>query len=530
VKKAAVLTLSVVTILASVIAVFAQAPTPGQGTSYGAVQNVGCTGNARFVQEFYDENGNVDAYREKADVACGDTMGLTTNQTADAPLDMELPPGWAGSSVVSSDQEAAAVVLIQWTGGGIGSDGVTTADYVGELNPGDDVFCPSVGKRDNEDSTIVIMNASDSPVTDVSISFKDRNGVDAGTEMTGITIAARAQATFNLYDAAFALPANFLGAARVQSAGGTPLAVVAYTHWGSAGGAYGTFAYNCAPTAAAATTLYAPKVQRRKPTWNSSQWFDATGIIVVNTEVTPAGVTVNFYDRDGNFSGSFDDTIPAYSARGYNTRYYGNADHAVIDALIGTGTAADPIWQGSAVVTSNTGEKIVGVVKQGYDTDLWAGGYNMLSDADAAQTWSFPLVYRRGFNKPWTDYVGFVCQNVSSSDIAPEVTYVDRRATAPKCTATTTSCSFTDANPFGQYVSHGYNTRYGGAQAASWFGLTSGGGAGTGNTLHDNFIGAASASISSGSMVCIQETWAEEVYADGWVNGGDANLNNAYGQ
>jgi hypothetical protein len=161
------------------------------------------------------------------------------------------------------------------------------------------------------------------------------------------------------------------------------------------------------------------------------------------------------------------------------------------------------------------------VVKQGYDTDLWAGGYNMLSDADAAQTWSFPLIYRRGFNKPWTDYIGVVCQNVSAGNIAPELDFVDRRATATSCTASTTDCTFTDAVPFGQYVSHGYNTRYGGAQAASWFDTN----------FSANFIGAATAGVTSGSMVCIQETWAEEIYSGGvWVNGGDANLNNAYGQ
>jgi hypothetical protein len=520
-KKLAVLTLSVVTILASVVTVFAQAPSPGQGTSYGAVQNVGCAGDAHFVQEFYDGDGNVDATREKMDVACGDTMGLTANQTTDAPLDTELPTGWAGSSVVSSDQEAAAVVLIQWTGGGIGADGVTTADYVGELNPGSDVFCPSVGKRSIEDSTLVVMNTSDTEVTDVSISFKDRLGADVGTAVTGLTIPARAQVTHNLYEAVFNLPDNFLGAARVQSAGGTELAVVAYTHWGSAGGAYGTFAYNCAPTAAAATTLYAPKVQRRAPSWNGGNWVDASGIIVVNTEATAADVTVAFYDRDGAASGTFTDTVPGFSARGYNTRYVGNADATVIDGLVGSGSASEPNWQGSVVVTSDTGEAIVGVVKQGYDTDLWAGGYNMLSDADAAQTWSFPLVYRRGFNKPWTDYIGVVCQNVSASDIAPELDFVDRRATATSCTASTTACTFTDAVPFGQYVSHGYNTRYGGAQAATWFDTN----------FSANFIGAATAGLSSGSMVCIQETWAEEIFSGGaWIDGGDANLNNAYGQ
>jgi len=515
-KKILATIFSLVMVLAVAGAVYAQAPSPGAGTSYGAVQNVG-TGLATFRQEFYDAAGNMDAYREKAGVAVGDTMGLTTNQTTDAPLNVELPAGWVGSSVVSSDQEAAAVVLIQWTGGSIGADGVTTADYVGEMNPGSDIFCPSVGMRSIEDSTIVVMNTSAAEVSDVSISFKDRTGADVGTPMTGITIPANSQKTFNLYNAAFALPTDFLGAARVQSAGGTPLAVVATTHWGSAGGAYGTFAYNCASTSAAATKIYAPKVQRRI---FGTSWFDASGIIVVNTEGTDATVEVSFFDRSGVASGSFEDTVPAYSARGYNTRYYGNADHAVIDGLIGSGTAAAPNWQGSAVVESLTGENIVGVVKQGYDTDLWAGGYNMLSDADAAQTWSFPLVYRRGFNKPWTDYVGIVCQNVSSGDVAPELSFVDRRATATSCTAAS-PCVVTDATPFGENITHGYNTRYGGQVASTWFA----------DNFDANFIGAATASISSGSMVCIQETWAEEVYAGGvWIDGGDANLNNSYGQ
>lgn len=515
-KKILATILSLVMVLSIASAAYAQAPSPGSGTSHGAVQNVG-TGAAAFRQEFYDTEGNLDAWREKTNVAVGDTMGLTTNQTTDAPLNVALPTGWVGSSVVSSDQEAAAVVLVQWAGGQIG-DGVTTADYVGEMKPGSDIFCPSVGKRSNEDSTLVIMNTSGSTVTDVRISFKDLDGNNAGTAMSNISIPAHAQKSFNLYEAAFALPADFLGAARVESVGGTPLAVVALTHWGGAAGAYGSFAYNCAPTAAAATKLYAPKIQRRI---YGGSWFDASGIVVVNTEATAATVKVSFFDRAGSPSGVFTDTVPAFSARGYNTRYYGNAPAAIIDAMIGEGTAAAPVWQGSAVVESTSGHKIVGVVKQGYDTSLWAGGYNMLSDADAAQNWSFPLVYRRDFSGPWVDYAGIICQNVGTGNIAPKLTYVDRRVEATKCTASTTTCSFTDATPFGQYITHGFNTRYGGNVLDTWYA----------NTLDANFLGAATASITSGSMVCIQETWAERLYVNNtWVTGGDANLNNSYGQ
>ncbi len=516
-KKTFAAIFSLVMVLAIASSAYAQAPSPGSGTSYGAVQNVG-TGPATFQQDFYRPDGTLAASRQKANVAVGDTMGLTTNQTTDAPLNVELPAGWVGSSVVSSDQEAAAVVLVQWAGGLIGPDGVTTADYVGESNPGSDNFCPSVGKRANEDTTLVVMNTSGAAVTDVTISFKDRDGNNVGTPMSNVTIAANAQKSFNLYDAAFALPSDFLGAARVQSAGGTPLAVVALTHWGGAGGAYGTFAYNCAPTSAAATKLYAPKIQRRV---FGTSWFDASGIVVVNTEATPATVKVSYFDRAGNASGSFTDTVPAFSARGYNTRYYGNAPAAVIDAMIGGGTAAAPNWQGSAVVESTSGHKIVGVVKQGYDTNLWAGGYNMLSDADAAQKWSFPLVYRRDFGGPWVDYAGIICQNVGSGNIAPTLSYIDRRAEATKCTASTTTCSFTDATPFGQYITHGFNTRYGGNVADTWYSTN----------MAANFLGAATASITSGSMVCIQETWAERLYVNNtWVTGGDANLNNSYGQ
>ena len=521
-RKTVSFIISVVTIVASMVAVVsAQAPDPGTATSFGAVQNVAGEGEvATFTQQFYDLDGNSDASRTLENVAFGDTMGLTPNDTVTgAPIVGTLPSGWQGSSMVSSDQEAAAVVLVQYLNGGIGADGITTADYLGVGSPGSDNFCASVGKRDNEDSRIVVMNTSDDPVSDVSISFKDRSGADVGTPMENITIAGMAQKTFELFDSAFNLPTDFLGSARVQSAGGTPLAVAAVTHWGGAGGAYGTFAYNCQSTEAAATTLYAPKVQRRIFGGN---WFDSTGVIVVNTEATNASVEVEFYERDGTPGGSFTDTIPGFSARGYNTRYVGNADPTTINGLIGEGTADEPNWQGSVVVTSDSGQELVGVVKQGYDANKWAGGYNMLSDGDAGTDWFFPLTYRRGFNQNWTDYVGIICQNVSTSNVAPEVTFKNR--------LTSVESSFTDANPFGQYVSHGYNTRYGGQQAASWFGDTTCGGSGCGNNLADNFIGGAFVSASS-DIVCIQETWFEEVY-DGstWHAGGDANLNNVYGK
>jgi hypothetical protein len=523
-KKTWLTVMAVALLLIAALPVAAQSPNPGSGTAYGAVQNVDSTASATFTQEFYDPSGAMDANRSKSNVAYGDTMGLTTNDTTDAPLSQALPAGWVGSSVVSSDREAAAVVLINYLNGAIGVDGITSVDYSGELNPGSDIFCPTVGKRNIEDSSIIVMNTSDSEVTDVEISFRDRDGNIVGTAKTGITIPAKAQVTFNLFDADFALPDNFLGAARVQSAGGTPLAVVSLTHY-TAGGAAGSFAYNCQPTSAAATTLYAPKVQRRV---FGGVWFDSSGVIVVNTEGTDAQARVEFYDREGTFSGVFTDTVPAYSARGYNTQFYGNADHDVIDGLIGNGTADAPIWQGSAVVTSVSGQALVGVVKQAYPNSLWAAAYNMLSDADANQNWFFPLVYRRGFAKPWTDYIGIICQNVSATDVAPTVEYVDRRPAAEKCTSGTTTCEFTDDTPFGQYVSHGYNTRYGGNQDATWYGDPTTGA--TGENLDKNFIGAAFVTASA-DIVCIQETWAEEVY-DGtlWHDGGDANLNNVYGK
>lgn len=513
--------LSLLTVLAAMTAVaYAQPPDPGTATSFGAVQNVEEGTQARFRQDFYDTSGNLDAYREKENVAYGDTMGLTTNQTSDAPLNTELPTGWQGSSVVSSDKEAAAVVLVQYLNGSIGSDGLTTADYAGIQDPGSDVFCPSVGMRDNEGTTLVVMNTSENPVSDVSISFKDRNGSDVGTAMTNINIPARSQKTYDLFNSSFSLPSDFLGSARVQSSGGTPLAVVALTDWTVADG---TFGYNCKPTSAGATRLYAPKVQRRKPTW-FGDWYDNTGVIVVNTEGSDATARVEFYDRDGNPSGVFTDTVPGYSARGYNTRYYGNADHDVIDDLTGSGTAANPNWQGSAVVTSVSGQKLVGVVKQAYDGNRWAGGYGMLSDADAGTDWFFPLTYRRGFRQNWTDWAGIICQNVSTSNVTPEVTFVNRKTGA--------SSSFTDSSAFGQYVSHGYNTRYGGQQSASWFGDSTCGGNGCGNNLADNFLGAAFVSASD-DIVCVQETWFAEIYDSGtgtWYTGGDSNLNNVYGK
>jgi len=507
-----------------IAAVYAQAPDPGSATSFGAAQNVDSAGTAHMRQDFYDTEGNLDAYREK-DVGYGDTLGLTTNDTVSgAPLSAALPPGWVGSSVVSSDREAAAVVLVNYSGGALGTDGLTSADYAGTANPGSDIFCPSVGMRSAEATEITVMNTSGSNISDVSVSFTDRIGAAAGTAKTGESINAYAQKTYELFDSSFALSANFLGAARVQSTGGTPLAVVAVTHWGG-----GTFAYNCQPTDAAATALYAPKVMRRKPAWLGA-WLDSSGVVAVNTAGTQATARVEFYDRDGNASGVFTDTIPAYSAHGYNTEYYGQADHDVIDGLVGTGTAANPNWLGSAVIKSvgSGGEKLVAIVKQGYENDLWAAGYNMLSDADAHTDWFFPLVYRRGFSQPWTDYAGLICQNVTVSSVTPQVTFVDRRATATSCTASTTVCQFTDATSLGQYVSHGYNTRYGGAQTGTWFGDPAAGA--TGNTLNGNFIGAAFVTAST-PIVCIQETWMEEMH-DGtaWQPGGDANLNNVYGK
>jgi hypothetical protein len=122
----------------------------------------------------------------------------------------------------------------------------------------------------------------------------------------------------------------------------------------------------------------------------------------------------------------------------------------------------------------------------------------------------------------WVDYIGVICQNVSAVPVAPVVTFVNRK--------TGETSIFTDTTPIAPFASHGYNTRYGGNQEATWFGDPNDGS--SGNNLAGDFLGSVHVS-GADDLACVQETWAERIYDFGtsvWVEGADANINNLYGK
>jgi len=88
-----------------------------------------------------------------------------------------------------------------------------------------------------------------------------------------------------------------------------------------------------------------------------------TGVIVQNLGGSDADVTVHFYRQDGSevTGASFGDTISPNSPHGYNTRYYGQASSAKINAL-----GYD--FVGSMRIEATNGQPLIGVVDVGLES------------------------------------------------------------------------------------------------------------------------------------------------------------------
>jgi len=438
-----------------VVASVAVAQYPGQAIGQGSsdiwVMNLHTTEDANVVASYVDQEGTPDA-------TVGGTIDPLGNTSFPAATS-GLGNDWLGSMVLYSDRELASIAELFWRNVPSG-DGWSGASYIGYSEGANDIFFPYVMMTKHQRS-IVTIQCVDTVDCEVSMVYRDRDGVEVTGNPFTETIEPDSQESFDLWDNTLnpnvptGLSDPWFGSMRVTSAQDIAGAVVMHYRQGYAA-AYNPF------VPASDTKIYMPFVKRRNfgGVWRGDS--DWSSIVVQNMATYAISVTQTYYDRDGVSKLTFSDTIPALSSQGYNTRYGINGQ---------TPEVFDPLgdrFLGSVIITSD--DPIVGVCSTiRVPSDGLAGSYQGFPEGSGKLV--FPRLYRTKNGTFWTGYSGMVVQNLDPDDaVDVHVEFLNADGTL--------GVQFDDNIPANS--SHGYNTRFDADVPASTF-----------NPLGDNWSGAA---------------------------------------
>jgi uncharacterized protein YodC (DUF2158 family) len=409
----------------------------GSGFTNFTVQNLDTANAANVVAEYVDKNGNV-----AARVPTANFRSIPAGSAAGFPAaDSGLPAGFEGSAIVSGDRALGAFVQMFFQGGNIGT---TLGAYEAFRQGAQKLFFPSLFSRAGKQVSLITVQSAESPSTTAEIEFTirffNRDGVEVQV-LSGQKIKKGTQQTFALVDRN--LPANapdgFIGSATVEST--SPLAGVAVTHWSDGYSA----SYSALTEAQAGTRAFLPSVTRRLPGGPFEQF---TGVNVQNLDATnAANITVRWYNRLGQELHSFNDTIPANSAKGYNTQFAANTPNA--NALF---QALGTDLNGSVVIESTNGRNIVAIANLQW-TAISGPGLSGTAYASASAGTAeifIPGTFRRAAGANWLQCTGAIVQNVGAAACNNfNVKWFDRDGVE--------RLNYNDSlNP---NISHGYNTR-----------------------------------------------------------------------
>jgi len=409
----------------------AAAPNPGNGSTDIRVMNTNtnlAAAAAQVVVDYYNATGGVERSTNYNVPSLGSHDFLAS--------DSGLGDGFNGAAVISSDQQLASVAYIHWTGGQ-STDGTTAAAYSGFSVGATNMYCASLAARPSQSSKIAVQNA-DTGTANVAVHFYDRSGNEWGGGPITKSIPQGASKVIDL--STLSLPTTtppgdgWLGSAKITSTNGKKIAAVVTLFWND----YSS-AYNCVPSGT--MTLNFPDVKRRHL---SGQWVQYGGNVVQNLSTSPAHITAHWVDRQGNEVYSFNDTIPAMSSHGYNTRFNANTPNP------------------AAMFTAMGDDAQIGLKITSKDQPL-AGVYNSLtvqgtnkkassySAEGAGSTHLFmPAIYRLKSGSTFTKFSALLVYNPGTSAATVTVHWYNQ--------AGTQLYNFTDNIPAGS--SHGYNTRY----------------------------------------------------------------------
>jgi hypothetical protein len=436
-KRIVTLLLALSLLLVSVTPALAQL-NPGSAVVNFTVQNLDAANDANVQATYINQSGGV-AARVPASgslqIDPESSLGFPANQSG-------LPSGFEGSAIVSGDRELAGFAQVLFSGG-TSADGKVLTAYEAFSAGANKLYFPSLAARANRQfSTLTIMSAenpSTSESINFSIKFYDRSGNLNKT--VNDSVRKGSQKTFNLLSQG--LPTTtppgdgWLGAAVVESA--SPIAGVALTHWDQYSAGY-------SGVTGGGTKAFLPSGTRRLPGGN---WEQFTSVQVQNLDAADAAnVTVRWFDRTGALLHSFNDSIPANSSKGYNTRFTNSnvPDHTALFNDLGSD------WNGSVVVESTNGKEIVAIANLQWTAASGPGESASAYASEPAGTATIyvPGAFRRVSGSTWEQYTGLIVQNVGGAACNNfDVIWKDRDGN--------TKLSYKDS--LAQNISHGYNTR-----------------------------------------------------------------------
>lgn len=421
-------------------------PNPGPGSADVTVMNIG-TAAASVTAEYYDLNGSVAATKTRSSLAVNGTHDFLASASG-------LPDGWQGSMVLSSTDNVASVATVKWAGGVDAGDDGDRGQYIGVTAGSTTVYCPALYQVDTAPlySTLSIQNTG-SANANVSINFRDRNGVPyAGNPVTKV-IKVNSQATIDLSTSA-AYFASKDGSAVITS--DQPVAAVVAIHWPGRSSTYGC------PTQGN-TKLYVP-AQYRLTTGGTAaaDYLLFSANVLMNLTANTANTTFHYIPRNPA-SATLDVPvqIPPYSAKGLNTFNGGSVAASTFDVL-GTN------WDGVVVIDSD--QPLVGINNTNWGT---AGGnksatFNIVGPTDGSTAVYLPYQRRISPSGDWQEWSAAIVQNLSGSTANVTLKYYDANGAEV--------LTLTQAIDSGK--AFGFNTRTGGSRPAADF-----------NPLGTNYVG-----------------------------------------
>lgn len=469
-KKKITISLSVLILLFfGVGIVFAQYPTAGIATSNTVLQNKG-TSAATVVVSYYNSAGILQH---------SSNTTIQPNAVVEVKAqDEPLPAGFAGASVVSSDQPLASIVSIRSTGVAASAGGSTQVAYNGTSAPATSILFPSVWRFSGIVSTVTIQNTGSTAAV-VNVDFFSRDGTKLGTCTPNV--AGNGFVTYDMRTPpGCANWGNNVSDGSITASSTNALAGASTAAWPNRAGGYKALTPNDQ-----GTVLYAPSHFRFKSNPSQSQYTLFSALNIQNTDPNNAApITVEYFTRGDN-SGvpvlTINTSVPAGSAIGLNTNNGASVPASTFNPL---GTS----WDGSVKITSDNNIPLVGTGITTWGVSGYAGMYALVSPSTASDTIFIPAQYRRLSGSSWLQWSAINLQNIGNSTVSRSdltVKYID---TNGNTVASFTGNALPGDLPSG--AAFGMNTRTGGDLSASVF-----------NGLGTNFIGGILVEGPTGSQL-----------------------------
>jgi len=237
------------------------------------------------VLNFYNSNGALaKSYTLPAPIP---SKGFLSVDTESIP---ELPPGFSGSAVVSSNQPVTAT----WLGFDATNPAVNRTLYTGFSDGAATVFVPSISNGYNDQTSLLAVQSIDNSQAQVTVRFFERF---SGVQTAQFTDAIAANSS-HYYDAGNlpggqSLPAPWTGSALIESGTSRVAAVVHQPRLNGAG------ASTYEGVAAASTSAYFPSLQYQNGDRRTTSF-----ISIQNATSTGSQADVTFFSASGAQAGS----------------------------------------------------------------------------------------------------------------------------------------------------------------------------------------------------------------------------------